>query len=137
MLVVDASAVVELLLGRAAAGDVERHVVAHDYLLHAPHLLDVEVLSALGRVVATDQATSERGAEALADLGDLPIERYPHGPLMLRAWEMRDNLPAYDAAYLTLAELLREDGAALLTADARFAHAARQQGRADVLLVGA
>ena len=137
MLVVDASAVVELLLGRAAAGQVERHVVAHDYMLHAPHLLDVEVLSALRRIVASGQATSDRGAEALADLSDLPIERYPHDPLMPRAWELKDNLSAYDATYLALAELLGEDGATLLTADARFADAARQHGSADVLFVAA
>jgi len=133
MLVVDASAIVELLLVRSVAEDIERHIVAHDYRLHAPHLLDVEVLSALRRVVVSGEASSARAVEALADLSDLPVERYPHDLLIRRAWELRENFSAYDATYLALAELLMEDGSALLTADARFARATREHSRVDVL----
>ena len=135
MLVVDASAVVELLLVRSAAEGIERHIVAHDYMLHAPHLLDVEVLSALRRLVASGEASSARAVEALSDLSDLPVERYPHDLLIGRAWELRDNFSAYDATYLALAELLVADGSALLTADARFARATRKHSRVDVLHV--
>lgn len=135
MLVVDASAVVELLLVRSAAGDIERHIVAHDYMLHAPHLLDVEVLSALRRLVASREASFGRAVEALTDLSDLPVERYPHDLLIQSAWKLKDNFSAYDATYLALAELLTEDGATLLTADAGFARATRKHSRVDVLLV--
>lgn len=136
MLVVDASAVAELLLVRPAAEEIERRVAEHGYMLHAPHLLDVEVLSALRRVVASGDASAARAREALADLLDLPLERYPHDILVQRVWELRDNFSAYDAAYLALAETLTEGGAELLTADARFARATRAHGQVDVLLVG-
>jgi len=135
MLVVDASAVVELLLVRSGAEDVERHIVAHGYMLHAPHLLDIEVLSAMRRVVASGEASPGRAFDALTDLSDLSVERYPHDILIGRAWGLKDNFSAYDAAYLALAELLTEDGAKLLTADAAFARATRRHTRVDVLLV--
>ncbi len=136
MLVVDASAVAELLLRRPAAADVERHMAAHDYLLHAPHLLDVEVLSALRRLVAAGDATPDRAGEALGDLLDLPIARYPHEVLAWRIWELRENVSAYDATYLALAEALTEESAALLTTDARLARAGRAHSRAEVVLAG-
>jgi predicted nucleic acid-binding protein len=134
MLVVDASAVAELLLGRPAAAGIERHIADHDYALHAPHLLDVEVLSALRRVVASGAASVARAGEALQDLLDLPLERYPHDILAPRAWQLRENFSAYDAIYLALAETLIESGAPLLTADARLARAARRHS--DVAVIG-
>jgi len=136
MLVIDASAVAELLLARRAAGDVERHITAHDYELYAPQLLDVEVLSALRRVVASAEASAARAGEAVADLLDLPIERYPHEVLVSRVWQLRENFSAYDATYLALAESLVDAGAPLLTADARFARAAEAHSSVDVLLAG-
>jgi predicted nucleic acid-binding protein len=84
MLVVDASAVAELVLGRPAGDVVGEHFAGHRFSLHAPHLVDVEVLSALRRLVSTGDATTERAGEAIADLLDLPIERYPHDILMPR-----------------------------------------------------
>jgi len=135
MLVVDASAIVELLLARSSAEDVAGHIVAHEYMLHAPHLLDVEILSALRRVVASGEASPNRALEALSDLSDLPVERYPHNILIDRIWNLKDNFSAYDATYLALAELLTEDGATLLTADAGFARATRKRSRVEVLLV--
>ncbi len=63
---------------RSAAEEIERHIVAHGCLLHAPHLLDIEVLSALRRLVVAGAASSERAVEALTDLCDLPVERYAH-----------------------------------------------------------
>jgi predicted nucleic acid-binding protein len=67
-------------------------------------------------------------------LVDLPVERYPHGPLVERIWSLRDNFTAYDATYLALAETIVEHGAALLTSDARFANAARAHSDVEVLL---
>ena len=124
MLVVDASAVAELLLGRPAGGSVEEQLRAHDFDLHAPHLLDVEVLSALRRIAAAGDASPERTAEAVVDFLDLPVERYPHDALVPRIWDLRANFSAYDAAYVALAEVIADSGAPLLTADARLARAA-------------
>jgi predicted nucleic acid-binding protein len=134
MLVADASAVVELLLGRPAARRIERHVLGHRYALHAPHLLDLEVLNAVRRVVAAGETSVVRATEAIGDLIDLPLERYPHDHLIERIWSLRENLSAYDAAYLALTESLAEDGAVLLTSDARFARAARAHSGVEVLL---
>jgi predicted nucleic acid-binding protein len=134
MLVVDASAAVELLLGRPAAARVERLVREHDFSLHAPQLLDVEVVSALRRLVAGGDATTARAGEALDDLLDLPIERYGHEVLVPRIWELRGNFSAYDATYLALAEAVTESGAALVTADARLARAAATHGDVPVHL---
>ena len=136
MLVVDASAITELLLGRPPAERIAQHIASHGYELHAPQLLDIEVLSALRRVVAAGDASTERAGEAVVDLLDLPVERYPHDILVPRVWQLRANFSAYDATYLALAEALADDGALLLTADARFARAAETHGDVDVLLVG-
>lgn len=123
MLIVDASAVAELLLGRAAGIAVAGHLAEHGFDLHAPQLLDIEVLSALRRVVATGGASAERAGDAIADLLDLPVERYAHEPLVPRVWQLRDNFSSYDAAYLALAETLAPSPIAVLTADTRFARA--------------
>src|SRR5438045_4015305 len=111
MLVVDASAVAELLLGRPAGESVAQRLREHAFDVHAPYLLDVEVLSALRRVVAAGDASAARAAEAVADLLDLPIEHYGHLALIPRIWELRENFSAYDATYLALAEAIAEDGA--------------------------
>jgi predicted nucleic acid-binding protein len=84
MLVVDASALVDLLLIRPLAADIERHIAAHASELHAPELLDVEVVSALRRVASSGEAPPTRAAQAIDDLLDLPITRHAPGPLMAR-----------------------------------------------------
>jgi predicted nucleic acid-binding protein len=134
MLVVDASAVTELLLGRPAAGAVAQQLRDNDFDLHAPQLLDVEVLSALRRVVAAGDASAERAGEAVADLLDLPIERYGHDGLVPRIWELRENLSAYDAAYVALAEAIADEGAPLITADVRLARAVGAHTRVRVIV---
>jgi predicted nucleic acid-binding protein len=133
MLVVDASAVAELLLRRSSAEAVARELREHDFDVHAPHLLDVEVLSALRRLVATGAASAERARQALDDLLDLRIVRYPHDVLALRMWQLRDNFSAYDAAYVALAEALADERAPLVTADARLARAV--EAHTDVRVV--
>lgn len=136
MLVVDASAITELLLGRPTAGAVAQQLRDHDFDLHAPQLLDVEVLSALRRVVTAGDASAERADEAVADLRDLPVERYGHDALVPRIWELRQNFSAYDAAYVALAEAITDDGAPLITADARLARAVGSHTRVRVIVAG-
>lgn len=134
MLVVDASAVIELLLGRLAAEPVASAIREHNFDLHAPHLVDVEVLSALRRVVAAGDASAARAAEAVDDLIALPLQRYAHEALVPRIWELHENFSAYDAAYVALAEVLVEDGAPLLTADTRLARAASEHTGVEIVL---
>jgi predicted nucleic acid-binding protein len=136
MLVVDASAVAELVLERPPAAEVERHMRASIGALHAPHLLDVEVLSALRRVVAIGEATSERARSAISDFLDLPIERHPHSLVVERIWELRESFTAYDGAYIALAEAFTEVRASLLTADAHLATAATSHTALDVIVAG-
>ncbi len=91
--------------------------------MHAPHLLDVEVTQVLRRYANAGEINEGRGSEALADLADFPIRRYPHGFLLTRAWSLRHNFTAYDAVYVALAESLN---ARLLTHDQRLAAAVRR-----------
>jgi predicted nucleic acid-binding protein len=94
--------------------------LARDPALHAPHLVDLQVLSVLRRQATAGVLDARRAGFALQDLADLPITRYPHAPFARRVWELRSNLTPYDAAYVALAETL---GCLLLTADARLARA--------------
>jgi len=136
MLVVDASAVAELLLGRPAARRVDELFAAYAFDLHAPHLIDIEVMSAVRRALALKHASASRATEAVTDLLDLPIERYPHALLLPRAWALRDNFSAYDAMYLALAESLTGEGAPLLTADRRFLRAGQDHSDIEMLAAG-
>ena len=134
MLVIDASAVTELVLGRRSGAFVADRILEQVGDLHAPHLLDVEVLSALRRLVASRAATESRANDALTDFQDLTIERYPHDVLAPRVWELRKNFSAYDAVYVALAEALTESGASLLTADRRLGRAVRKHSDVEVVL---
>lgn len=106
MIVVDASAVLEVLLQTSVAPKVNSRIFGAGETLHAPHLLDVEIAQVLRRYVLNSVISAERGAEALTDLADLPLTRYPHIVLLARIWQLRHNVTAYDAAYLALAEAL-------------------------------
>lgn len=117
MIVVDASAIVESLALTTRALELSRRMTS-DGDFHAPHLVDVEVTHALRRLVASGELSSDRASDARMDAADLLIRRYPHRPLLARAWELRDNLTVYDGVYVALAELL---GAPLVTCDARLA----------------
>jgi predicted nucleic acid-binding protein len=120
LIVVDASAVLEVLLQTPAAARVTRRIFAPGETLHAPHLIDVEIAQVVRRYARAGAISPDRGAEALADLADLPLSRYPHFVLLPRIWQLRHNLTAYDAAYLALAEAL---DAPLLTRDRALASA--------------
>jgi predicted nucleic acid-binding protein len=127
--VVDASAILEVLLQTPAARRVSRVLFAAGQTLHAPHLIDLEIAQVLRRYVRSASISNDRGAEALSDFLDLPLTRYPHFVLLTRVWQMRHNLTAYDAAYLALAEAL---DAPLITRDRVLA---RTSSRAQVELL--
>lgn len=130
MIVVDASAVLEILLRTPAASAVESRVFRPGETLHAPHLLDVEAAQVIRRYVALGQIPRSRGAQAVEDLAVFPLARYPHVDLLPRIWELRGNLTAYDAAYVSLAEALK---ATLVTRDRRLAAAPARRIRIDVI----
>lgn len=109
MVVVDASAALAALLNDGPA----RHALGGEQL-HVPHLVDLEVASALRRRVAAQLLGAEAGWTALDGWRRLGMTRYAVHALLDRVWELRDNLSAYDASYVALAELL---GCSLLTAD--------------------
>jgi predicted nucleic acid-binding protein len=119
VLVVDTSAVLAALVGRPP----DRRLVdrlSDDGELCAPHLLDVELLHALRRLVLGGQLSEDRAADARDDFADLTVARYDHVVLADRTWALRHNLTAYDASFVALAELL---DVPLVTCDARLASA--------------
>jgi predicted nucleic acid-binding protein len=137
VIVVDASAAVDLLLRRSAANQIADLMRENEDDVHAPELIYVEAVSALRRRVVAGDSSSRRAAEAIDDLLSLPLEIHPHRPLVRRAWGLRDNLSAYDAAYVALAQSLGDGGVPLLTTDASLARAAHERGRVAAILAGA
>lgn len=114
MIVTDASAIVAMLLRHDQAERLLERMFGDGETLHAPQLLDVEVAQVVRRYWRAGEITAARGEEALRDLAVLPIQRYPHEPLLGRVWQLRKNVTAYDAVYVALAEGL---AAVLLTLD--------------------
>lgn len=132
MIVVDASAVVDMLLRTKAGIRLAERLLDPDETLHVPHLLEVEVAQVLRRYRLSGDLTEARGREALEDLIDLPLVRYPHRDFLERMWALRASLTAYDAAYVALAEALE---APLLTSDGKLS---RSHGHvAQIEYVGA
>jgi predicted nucleic acid-binding protein len=130
MIVVDASAVIEALLRTPVAAAVERRLFAPSQTLHVPHLLDVEVAQVVRRYAANGEIDAGRGRTALADLADFPLHRYPHDFLLQRVWDLRNNLTAYDAIYVALAEALE---APLLTRDKRLVASTGHRARIELV----
>lgn len=130
MIVLDASAAVDLLLGTQRARDVARALGSVGEV-HAPELIDPEVIAVVRRWTLRGWLAVETGGRAVAELGELALVRHRHAALSRRAWELRDRCSAYDACYVALAEML---GAELLTTDARLAQAAR--GLVEVAATG-
>ena len=117
MIVVDCAAVVDALTAVDGSEDVRAALADDD--LHAPTLLDFEVVSALRGLTLRNNITPARARDALTDFDALSIQRWSSaGPLRLRAYSLRDNLSAYDAAYVVLAEALQ---CPVLTRDRRLA----------------
>ena len=121
MIVIDASAEVAVLLNTGPEVESIRERIARPgETLHVPHLFDIEVLHALRRLNLRGTVSSVRVQLALSRLRDTQLTRYPHTTLIERIWALRENLTAYDAAYVALAEAL---DAPLVTMDARLAQA--------------
>jgi len=119
MLVLDTSALLAALMGSPTNAALHERLSA-DGDLHAPHLIDVEAVHALRRLVRRGDLSLERALAARQDLRDLTIIRYPHVALVDRMWDLREHLTAYEAAFVALSEAL---GVPLITADARLARA--------------
>jgi predicted nucleic acid-binding protein len=102
----------------SAGQTIERRIYSRNETLHAPHLLDLEATEVLRRLSLQRVVSAHRADEAVRDLLDLRVTRYPHFVLLPRIWQLRHNFSAYDAAYVVLAEKL---GATLVTRDARLA----------------
>jgi predicted nucleic acid-binding protein len=130
VIVVDASALLEVLLGTPASEAATARLFVSQETLHVPHLLDVEVAQVVRRYAAAGLIDGERGREILADLADFPLRRYPHDLLLPRVWELRNNLTAYDAVYVALAEAL---DAPLVTRDKALATAPGHAARVELL----
>jgi len=113
VIVVDASVLAPALADDGDDGDRVRGRLRGEQLV-APELVDLEVLSTLRRAARAGRLDQRRSSQALEDLAALPLRRVSHQSLLPRVWELRDNLTAYDAAYVALAEAL---DALLLTAD--------------------
>ena len=120
MIVLDASAMLELLLRTPGAAAIAARVFGRGEGTHVPALLDVEVAQVLRRYVSRGDVAPARAKAALDLLIAFPMERHGHEPLLRRVWALRENLTAYDAVYVALAEALR---APLVTCDARLARA--------------
>ncbi len=118
MIVIDSSALLEVLLRGPRAPEIEKRIFAPHETLHAPHLVDLEVTQVLRRYCISGELSHARGREAVIDLLNLPIARYPHDIFLDRIWELRNIMTAYDAAFVALAENLP---APLLTCDAKLA----------------
>ena len=130
MIVLDASALLELLLGTQQGRWVSTRIADPELALHAPHLVDVEVLQALRRYVRERQIDQESAAAVLDDLRSLDLERHSHEPLLYRVWALRENLTAYDAVYVALAEAL---DTVLLTCDNKLATVPGMIGRVELV----
>ena len=130
MIVLDASAVVELLLDTVTGRRVAMLIEDAALGLHAPHLLDVEVVSALRRFVRDGSLDEEEAQAVIGDLMALDLQRHSHEALLERAWDLRANVTTYDAVYVALAEAL---DATLLTCDSKLARAPGTKMRVELI----
>lgn len=130
MIVVDASAMIEVLLNRPSGELIAQRLLDPREALQVPHLIDLEVAQALRRYQATGQMSSPRARQALQLFVQMPLERHPHWPFLERIWELRRNVTAYDAAYLALAEAL---DAPLLTCDRALARSPGHRAAVELI----
>lgn len=131
MIVPDASALLVALTVDSPAGDAVRERLAEAVPLHAPHVVDLEVLSAIRGLALGGKLDTRRADQALADWRDTRITRHAHHPFEGRVWQLRHNLTVYDAAYVATAEAL---GCALLSGDADLD--AAPGVRCEIIIIG-
>lgn len=129
MIVLDASAAVDWLLQTPAGRRIEQRIYARQETLHTVHLLDMEFAQVLRRLVREGALAARRAEEAIEDLAALRITRYAPALLLERIWLLRQNLSAYDAAYVALSERLE---APLITRDRRIAAAPGHRAAVEV-----
>ncbi|MGQ0733804.1 MAG: type II toxin-antitoxin system VapC family toxin [Acidobacteriota bacterium] len=130
MIVVDASALLEFLLQTRLGTRVEARLFRDRDEFHAPHLVDIEVTQGLRRLVRSGEVSPGRATDAIADLVDFDLHRHAHLDLLTLAWKLRENVTAYDAMYVALAEAL---DAAVVTCDGRLAMAQGHGARIEVV----
>ena len=130
MIVLDASAAIELLRRSEIGRHVANLLARDDEDVHVPHLLDVEVAQGLRRLVRIGEVRPARAGEAIEDLANLAAIRHAHEGLLPRVWALRDNLTSSDAVYVALAEAL---DATLVTLDAGLAHAPGHTASVELL----
>ena len=121
-MVLDASGAIELLLNTAAGKRLSARLADESEAVHAPHLIDMEIAQVLRRYVRHGMLSERTGALALERWRSLDVERYSHEPFLGRVWQLRDNLTAYDAVYIALAEAL---STVLVTGDRKLVGAPR------------
>lgn len=130
MIVLDASALLEFLLQTPLGARVEARLFRDKDELHSPHLVDVEATQGLRQLARMGEISTDRAAEAIADLAGLDLHRHAHLDLLTRAWKLRENVTAYDAMYVALAEAL---DATVVTCDAPLAKAPGHRARIEVV----
>ncbi len=128
MIVVDSAAVVDALTAVAGTDELRAHLATED--LHAPSLVDFEVVSALRGLTLGGHLSATRAEDLLTDFDDLPMQRWPSADaLRRRAFQLRNSVSAYDAAYIALAEAL---DCPLVTRDGRLARSSGHSARIEV-----
>ena len=130
MIVLDASAAIELLLNTGTGKLINREIISRETTLHAPHLIDLEIIQVLRRYVLTREIPETRAMTAINHWLQLDVTRYPHEPFTASIWQYRNNLTAYDAAYVVLAKAL---DASLITCDRALADISASGGTIDVI----
>jgi predicted nucleic acid-binding protein len=130
LIVIDASAAIELMLRTELGERVESRAFAAEERLCAPDLLDLEVAQVLRRLTQLKEITAARAQEAFDDYTSLLVERAAHRDLLHRAWQLRDSMTVYDGAYVALAEAL---DAPLLTCDGKLARAHGHRARIELV----
>jgi predicted nucleic acid-binding protein len=129
MIVLDASAALAIFFGEPAAEELKERLIEARGTLCAPHLIDLEVAQVCRRFLLAGEIDSERCENALAALRDFGLQRFSHLPLLPRVMELRQNMTAYDAAYVALAERLE---AVIVTTDRKYSRAPGHHAKVEV-----
>lgn len=129
-MVLDASGAVELVLNTTRGKRLGERLAAGAEVVHVPHLIDIEIAQVLRRYALGEAFGEQRAVQALHHWRQLHVERYPHEPFLDRVWGLRNNVSAYDALYVALAEAL---GESLVTGDRKLAAVPRMNVRVELV----